>query len=122
MTEVLEIPHQLPGLNEYSDAERTNRFKAAKMKSETQELIGWSILKCLMGIKFTKPVRLIFLWTEPNRKRDLDNICFAKKFILDALVTHGVFQGDGWKYVIGFQDFFMVGKSPNVRVTITDEI
>lgn len=114
----LIINGQLAGLNEYTRACRGNKYTGAKMKKEAQELIGWHIMEQLKGIHFDAPVRMAFRWYEPNRKRDLDNICFAKKFILDALVAHGVIGGDGWKYVTGFTDEFFVSSKPRIEIDI----
>ena len=47
---------------------------------------------------------------EENKKRDLDNICFAKKFILDALVKANVLKNDTHNYVVGFTDTFQYEK------------
>ncbi len=51
-----------------------------------------------------------FVWIEGGRRRDKDNICFAKKFILDALVSAGVLDNDGWDGVDGFADSFGIDK------------
>ena len=39
----LVINGRLPGLNEYTDLTRANRYMGAKLKGETQGAIGWSI-------------------------------------------------------------------------------
>ena len=39
------------------------------------------------------------VWTEPNSKRDVDNIVFAKKFIFDALVRSGVIVNDSQRFI-----------------------
>jgi Holliday junction resolvase RusA-like endonuclease len=62
---------------------------------------------------------LAFRWYEPNKKRDLDNICFAKKFILDALVSNEIIVADGWRCVKGFTDNFFIDKEkPRIEVDI----
>lgn len=81
-------------------------------------MIGWHINTQLKGIHFDAPVKLAFRWYEPNKKRDLDNIAFAKKFILDALVQNGVIKTDGWKGVTGFTDSFFVDNAPRIEVDI----
>ena len=45
-----------------------------------------------------------FEWHESNKNRDADNIVFAKKFILDALVSMRVLPNDSRRYVKGFTD------------------
>ncbi len=117
----LIIDGQLAGLNEYTRACRGNKYVGAQMKKEAENLISWHIKEQLKGIHFDAPVRLAFRWFEPNRKRDLDNICFAKKFILDALVKNGIIKTDGWKGVIGFTDEFFTDKNPRIEVDISPE-
>lgn len=83
----LTIPGILPGLNEYIDAERGHKgkYKAASMKKQAQNVIGFMIKTQLRGVKFDRPVVIHYLWIEPSRRRDKDNIAFAKKFIQDSL-------------------------------------
>lgn len=115
----LTISGRLPSLNEYTRACRGNKYMGAKMKKENEELIGWHIATQLKEIHFDAPVRMAFRWYEPNGKRDLDNICFAKKFILDALVSNEVIKNDNWKHIKGFTDeFFIDSKNPRIEVDI----
>ena len=76
------------------------------MKQETEEMIGWEVLKAGLSPAKT-PVIVVFSWVEPNWQKDADNVNFAKKFILDALVKQGMLQNDSRKnHVIGFFDVF----------------
>ena len=118
----LTIPFRLPGFNEYSDAERTNRHAAATMKKQTQEQIGWYIVQQLKGVTFNNPVWLKYTWVEANRKRDKDNISSAQKFIQDALVKQGVIKNDGWRGVEGFEHHFEIGEAAKVQIEITEAI
>lgn len=112
------IPGRLPGLNEYIKACRTNRYAGAKMKQDAEEAIRWQVQSQLKRKTFDA-VALTFHWYEQNKKRDKDNIAFAKKFILDALQATGTIPGDGWKAVDGFIDRFYVDKSnPRVEIEI----
>ena len=118
---LLTIKGQLPNLNEYTRACRSNRFVGAKMKKDAEAIISAHILEQLKGIHFEGTVKLSFKWYEPNKKRDLDNICFAKKFILDALVSNGIIVADGWKGVVGFTDeFFVSSDNPRIEVHIEE--
>ena len=118
----LTIDGRLPGLNEYIAAERTHRQIAAKMKRTVQDEIGWCI-KSQKSQPITVPVVLHFTWYEENRKRDLDNIAFAKKFVQDSLVESGILRGDGWKEITGFTDTFKVDKMrPRIEVEIVEVI
>lgn len=109
---------RLPSLNEYTKANRTNIYVGAKMKKDAQA----QIKQGLQGVtrrEVLTPCQVRFKWYEPNEKRDLDNVAFAKKFILDALVEEGILPNDSPKYVRGFQDLFFVDKvNPRIEVEI----
>lgn len=115
----IEIPLKLPSLNEYTQACRTKAILGAKMKRQVESDIYWFMQKLP---KHKKPVKIKFTWHEGNAKRDLDNICFAKKFILDSLVKSGAITDDSRKYVQGFEDVFPpVGKEWKVVVEIIEK-
>ena len=94
----LVIPGRFPGLNDYIKAERGNRYRAAKIKRECTELSMWCCKQQRIP-KQTGPVELRITWFEPNAKRDLDNIGFAIKFVLDGMVKAGVLENDNQKWV-----------------------
>ena len=102
----IEIDKRLMGLNEYTNFNRTNKYKGASVKKKEQAYIIWCIREQLGNIKIDKPVVGHFTQVEENKRRDLDNVCFAKKFILDALVQAGVLQDDNRKIVTNFTDSF----------------
>ena len=113
----IEIPLKLPSLNEYINACRTNRFKAAKMKSDMEE----SIAHYLVGLpKFDKPIKIHFTWVEGNKRRDYDNVAAGKKFILDAMVKFGYLKDDNRKIVTAFTDDFEYGKAWKVNLEIEE--
>ena len=113
------IPRKLPDLNDHIRACNSNRHQGNKLKSETEELIFWCIKNQISNFKTENPISICFKWYEPNRKRDKDNIAFAKKYILDAMQTAGTIKGDGWKYIDYFTDEFYVDKEhPRVDVII----
>lgn len=115
----LVIQGTLPNLNDYTRACRSNRYVGAKMKKDAEQIVGAYIMQQLRGVHIDTPVKLNFRWFEPNKRRDLDNIAFAKKFILDALVSHKTIKTDDWNGVIGFSDNFEVDKSnPRIEVEI----
>lgn len=117
----LTIPGRLTGLNEYIADERTNRYKAAKLKRKNEDIIATAIKQQLRGIEVKSPVEMHYLWVEPDRRRDRDNIAFAKKFVQDALVNAGVLRDDGWNHVVGFSDRFGVDKiNPRIEVLIKE--
>ena len=81
----LLIEGELTALNEFINAERRNRYIAAKIKKDEtgycQDVAKKSGLK-LQETDF--PCALIITWYVKNKRKDADNIAFAKKFILDG--------------------------------------
>lgn len=122
MEYLLTIPGTLNNLNDYIAAERANRYKGAKMKADNGNIVAVAIRRCMRGVRIRKPVSMEYLWVEPNRRRDKDNISsFGRKVIQDALVDAGVLEDDGWDYVAGFSDRFEVDKQhPRIEVTIVE--
>lgn len=113
----------MPSLNDYTAACRTNAHKGGKFKHDIEEVIGWSIKQALTSKALHKPsgaVMVRFEWHEKTKKRDCDNIAFAKKFILDALVKCGVLVDDSRKYVKGFYDTIVDDKEDFVIVELVD--
>lgn len=108
-----EIPFRLPGLNEYIEACKGNKYHAAAIKRYTER----DIALCVKG-RVTEPVHVTFVWLEPNYRRDKDNVCFAKKFILDALQKKGVLPNDNNRWITGFTDEFVYGEGEGVIVTL----
>ena len=114
----IEIPFRLPSLNEYINKCRSNRYSGAEMKKQVENDIGYFINQLP---KYDQPIKIHFHWVEENKKRDLDNICFAKKFILDSMVKTGKLKNDNRNYVKGFTDTFSYDKKSKVIVEICDE-
>ncbi len=114
----LVIPMKLPSLNDYIRVCRENKFAGANMKKNVENDLALFINKLP---KFKNPIRIKFTWIESNKKRDLDNICFAKKFILDTLVKCGKMKNDNRNYVVGFTDEFDYEKENKVILDI-DEV
>lgn len=111
------IKGKLPSLNEYIEAERTNRHIAAKIKRETDQLICWQI-KQMKPIK--SKIRIRFIWHEETKRRDPDNVAFAKKFILDAMQKTGKLKNDNPAWIAGFTDDFVYGNGQGVLLEITE--
>ena len=97
-----KIEQRLPSMNELIAANRQNRYKGAKMKRETEEVIGQYIrLARLRGtIKpVSEPVEVYIEWHEKTKKRDADNIQQGAKYVLDALQKQGILINDNRRYV-----------------------
>ena len=112
---ICEIPLKLPSLNDYIRECRANRYAGADMKKRLEQDIGLFVRSLP---RFTNPVTITFVWQEGNKKRDFDNIAFAKKFILDALVKEGKLRDDNRRCVTGFVDRFTYGDEWKVTLII----
>ncbi len=114
----LTIKGRLPGLNDYIAKCNSAYAEGNRMKQESVDLVMWHILSQIRGVKFTKPVFIMFSYYEPNKRRDHDNVSsYARKAIQDALVKCGTIKDDGWGYVTGHMDFFHVDKE-NPRIVV----
>ena len=121
MTRSLVLPGALPSLNDYIKACRANKYGGNTVKRGVENYIVYQIKQQLRGVRFTSPVTMAYTWCEKDRRRDKDNVAFAKKFIQDALVASGMLRDDGWDYITGFTDDFRVDKdNPRIEVTITE--
>ena len=119
----LIIYGKMPGMNEIVAASKQHFAVYAKMKKELTTSVA------VMGLTLkpiTPPVRVRFLWYEPDRRRDPDNISAGgRKFILDGLVEAGILPTDGWKLYEptgGLEDRFFIDKeNPRVVVELIEE-
>ena len=115
----ITISGHLCHLNKYSTAERSNRYEGAEIKKIETE-------KCMLhflGLKFKSKIHLTFHWICKNKQIDMDNIAFAKKFILDGIVNAGALPNDGWSDIDGFSDIFSIdNKNPRIEIIITENL
>lgn len=90
--------YDFPTLNEYIEAERTNRFLASKMKKSATNAVKIMTLE-QHPEKLEGLLDVQIVWGRKDNKHDPDNIYFAVKFILDGIVKAGVLPGDGRKNI-----------------------
>lgn len=98
----LVINQQLPSYNEYVDANRSHWSKGAKFKKTIDTQIGYEILRAKAVKKlapFSDPCVIYIEWHEKTKKRDVDNIQSAQKFILDALQIMKIIPNDSRRYI-----------------------
>ena len=96
------IQQRLPSLNELINADRINKYAGAKLKRETEEIIGQyiNVARYRGQIKpVDYPVILDIKWHERTKKRDVDNVQSGVKMILDALQKQGILINDSRRYV-----------------------
>lgn len=115
----LIIPGELPTENEIIDKAKTHWAKYKKMKDTYDSLV--KIFSEKHRVPFFETILLQITYYRKNRMYDPDNICSAKKFILDGLQKAGVIENDGWKVVKGFQETWEVDKdNPRTEVIIKE--
>jgi hypothetical protein len=90
-TQTFVIPGRLASANELIGGMNRNRFVGAQVKKKNTELCA----NYAMLIKpITQPVGIRIRWIERDSRRDLDNIAFGIKFILDGLVISNKIPND----------------------------
>lgn len=115
------IDGKLTGLNEFIRANRGNRYQGNECKQSNQ----WYVQLAIKNAKLPKvknyPIKLKITWYEPNLRRDIDNITFATKFILDALVKEKIIADDSQKYVASIShDVGLDRKNPRIEIEIKE--
>lgn len=115
----LWVPSRMPGLNELLSAKSTQRGNWSSYNDVKQRLFGQiQLLVRSKGIRPVGPGHFSFLFVEPDRRRDPDNVAAGGiKILLDALVGAEVLAGDGWAHVLGFVSYWQVGDKPGCLVT-----
>lgn len=120
MTYKFEIHRRLPSLNEYIHKINRNRYAGNKFKQDIQDYICWEIKAQLRNIKIEKPVILHITWVEENKKRDIDNVYSAIKYIQDALVEMQTIKNDNAKNVIDVKHSIEYANRSKVIVEIEE--
>ena len=122
---------KLPGFNVYQNLNRASFHQANALKQKTEADIRRQMI--LYGLRlrevprFRGAVRIRLVWHEPpskkgGKRRDLDNIVFAKKFLLDAMKGY-VMHDDSLEYVREIADVVLLegqGEDFGVEVFIED--
>ena len=119
------IEGRLDGLNEYTAACRAKAKGGARLKRDNEARVREAIRSAHLAPMST-PILVHITWVEGMKEgarrfvpRDKDNIRFAAKFILDALVAEGVIADDGWRFVDGIADTYRLNRSePKVIVRL----
>jgi Holliday junction resolvase RusA-like endonuclease len=96
------IEAQLPSLNQYQNACRSHWSKGAGFKKEIETLIGEYIITALLTKRLHRvecACEIHIEWHEATKRRDVDNIQSAQKFILDAIQHYRIIKNDSRKFV-----------------------
>lgn len=111
------IPHKFISLNPYIKAERGSLHRAARIKREETAQAFYSFV----GKKYKTPLKIKFIWNLKNRARDLDNLGFAAKFILDGMVKAKAVPNDNVNNIVNIEHTFQVAENPGVTIQIFEE-
>lgn len=123
ITNKIVIPLPLTDLNKYITKERGHpRAGSAEKKKNTNKCALFVTRAMQLGVKFDFPCRLKFTWIISDKRKDPDNIAFAKKYILDGMVNAGFMENDNMNYIEGFSDHFIVDKKQESRVIVEMEV
>lgn len=111
------IDDRLNSLNDYTNACRKNAYAGATMKKQNERVVMFYIRKYKLKKVEHYPVMIKIHWYEKDRRRDIDNITFATKFILDALVKMEVIEDDGQKYINEIEHHVSIdSKNPRIEI------
>ena len=97
MSNRIIINDPMVSLNDYINAERSNRYKAANIKKDMTWLSSMASKR--LSINPDGMYDVTFYHITPDSKRDPDNLAFRSKFILDGVVKQGKLKGDGRKNI-----------------------
>ena len=113
------IDGRLDGLNEYTKANRTNQYKGSDMKKQNERIVMYYIKQSKLKRIDHYPIKVRINWYESNRRRDIDNIVFATKFILDSLVKLKIIEDDSQKYINEIEHHVYVdSEKPRIEVEL----
>lgn len=114
-TITLHYECNIPTLNEYIDAERTNKYRAAQMKRAITQRIKWWTMQQTRA-KVVGLHDVVLIWTRHDRRHDADNVYAGVKFILDGIVAAGTLAEDNRKCIRNISHKIQQGSKETVDV------
>ena len=129
MIQQFEIPGRLDGLNEYTAECRKLAKGGGACKRRNEAKVKRAIEAAHLKPMKT-PVIVHITWVEGLKQgatrfvpRDKDNIRFAAKFVLDALVSEGVIEDDGWRHVADIADSYRLNRNaPRIIIRLEETL
>lgn len=114
MTQILELPIALPGLNGDKGLIRQHWTSATKMKDWLLHKVLEAELRCHDG-----QVRITYTRVA-KKKMDWDNCMSSLKFTLDSLKKAGVIKDDSPKFIPNPPELIQEIGEPFTRIVIED--
>lgn len=111
------ISSKLEDLNKFIKASKNVNGRAAVKRINDNTCMAFIKNQCKYHYD---QVKLHYVWYEPNKKRDGDNIAFASKFIQDAMVKAGVLDNDNLNNIVASSHDFRFGEDYKVEVFIEE--
>jgi len=117
----LLIDEKLPSLNDYIAKINRNKHIGNKFKHDVQERINWYIraskikpIKCRVDIDI--------YWHEKTKRRDVDNIYSAIKYLGDSLQIMGIIENDSQRFIRNIHNYLVEDKKDYVIVIFKEAI
>lgn len=122
MQKKIIIKGVLTDLNQFIKEIARNRYVGGKIKKEETERVYWECKEQKIKPITKFPIKIIYNWYSKNKRKDIDNVAFSKKFINDGLVMAEIIPDDSRKYIKGFSDNFFIDKDfPRVELTLEEK-
>lgn len=114
------ISGELTDLNTFINSQRANKFGGANLKKRETNRCAAAFMP-IRSRELKLPITIHFAWYVKDKRKDKDNIAFAKKFILDGMIQSGLLKNDGWGEIAGFTDSFEVDKdNPRIEIELEE--
>ena len=109
-------------LNAFIKAINSHYIIGNRAKQENTDMVVEAIRHARIRPVERYPITIGLTWYSPNGKKDIDNVSFAKKFIMDGMVRSGIIENDGRKQIAGFErEMFLIDKhNPRIIVKIIE--
>lgn len=115
------IQGRFPSLNEYTSANRSNRYAGSKMKKDCHKQVIEAIKEHKLQKIKRYPIALKITWFEKDRRRDIDNVTYGVKFINDSLVEAKIIEDDSQQFIKSIINHIEVdNKNPRIEVEIIE--
>lgn len=111
-----------PGWNDRISASARHPMQGGKMEKDFVMVCANAIRKYMRRVKIEKPIKITYIFHEPDRKRDLGNIAYIDKPFEDALQLVKVIPNDNQNYIREIH--FILGetdkKNPGIEIYIEE--
>lgn len=112
-----EIKGSLPSANEVIALAKKSPFAYSSLKKKATNKVKMS---CLNIAEINTPAHFEITYFCKDKRKDLDNIAFAKKFIFDGLIKAKKIPNDGWGEISSWEESFAIDKkNPRIVIQIT---